>query len=62
MYFSQKLLRFNDKQNMFLIGDIQSQNNLITALEYSNSSGYWFMVLNMENIDFCICFTVPSQQ
>ena len=46
---------------MFLIGNIPG--NLITALELlTNSNGYWFMVQNMENIDFRTFFTVTSQQ
>ena len=44
---------------MFLIGNISG--NLITALEFTNSSGYWFMAQNMENIDFRTFFTVASQ-
>ena len=35
---------------MFLLGNILG--NLITALESTKSSGYWFMVQNMQNIDF----------
>ena len=44
---------------MFLIGNISE--NLITALEFHNSSGYWFMAQNMENIDFRAFSTVTSQ-
>ena len=44
---------------MFLLGNISG--NLITALEFTNSSGYWFMAQNMENIDFGTFFTVTSQ-
>ena len=35
---------------MFLIGD--SPWNLIRHWNFTNSSGYWFMAQNMENIDF----------
>ena len=44
---------------MFLIGDIEG--NLILHWNFTNSSGYWFMAQNMENIDFCTFFTVTSQ-
>ena len=45
---------------MFLIGNISG--NVVTALEFTYSSGYWFMAQNMENIDFHTFFTVTSQQ
>ena len=47
-------------KDMFLIGNISG--NLITAVEFHNSSGYWFMAQNMENIDFRTFFTITSQQ
>ena len=60
MHFSQKLQHIGDKLDMFLLGNILG--NLITALEFTNSSGYWFMVQNMQNIDFRTFFTITSQQ
>ena len=60
MHFSQKLQHIDDKLDMFLLGNILG--NLITVLEFTNSSGYWFMVQNMQNIDFRTFFTITSQQ
>ena len=45
---------------MFLIGNIPG--NLITAPEFTNSSGYWFLAQSMENFDFRTFITVTSQQ
>ena len=60
MHFSQELQHIGDKLDMFLLGNILG--NLITAPEFTNSSGYWFMVQNMQNIDFRTFFTITSQQ
>ena len=60
MHFSQKLQHIGNKYDMFLIDD--SPWNLILHWNFTNSSGYWFMAQNMENIDFRTFFTVTSQQ
>ena len=54
MYFSQKLQHIGDKLDMFLLGNILG--NLITALEFTNSSGYWFMVQNIQKYWFSHIF------
>ena len=53
MHFSQKLQHIGNKQDMFLIGNILG--NLILHWNFADSSGYWFMAQNMENIDIFHC-------
>ena len=38
------------------------QGTQLLHWDFSNSSGYWFMAQNMENIDFRTFFVVTSQQ
>ena len=65
MHFPQKLQHIADKYDMFLI--CNSPRNLITALKFTNSSGYWFMAQNMDNIDlqtffYCNLTTMVSTE
>ena len=53
--FSQKLQHIGDSKICFLQATLLHRN-------FTNSSGYWFIGQNMQNIDFHTLFTVTSQQ
>ena len=58
MHFSQKLQHIDDKQDVFLVGNIL--RNLL-HWNFTSLSGYWFMDQKLKKNDFNTLFTVTLQ-